>query len=85
MLPEVSASKPRKRVAPKASCRQDEAKAKLTLYVPADLAKRFAVHATYSDMDKSELFAAMIREHCRRFVVSDRAKSPDEATEEISA
>lgn len=85
MLSEVSASKPRKRVPAKPSCRQDEPKTKLTLYVAADLAKRFAVHATYSDMDKSELFAAMIREHCRRFVVSDRARCPDEATEDVSA
>ncbi len=85
MLSEVSTTKSKKRVLAKSSCRQDDPKMKLTLYIPADLAKRFAVHATYSDMDKSELFAAMIREHCRRFVVSDRAKSPDEATEEISA
>jgi hypothetical protein len=85
MLSEVSASKPRKRVPAKSSCRQDDPKTKLTLYVHADLAKRFAVHATYSDMDKSELFAAMIREHCRRFVVSDRAKFPDEATGDVSA
>ncbi len=78
-------AKPRKRLAAKSSSRSDEAQTKLTLYVPADLAKRFAVHATYSDMDRSELFAAMIREHCRRFVVSDRAKSPGDSPEEVSA
>jgi hypothetical protein len=77
--------KARKRSPAKASCRQDDLKTKLTLYVPADLAKRFAVHATYSDLDRSALFAEMIREHCKRFVVSDRAKAADEATQEVSA
>jgi hypothetical protein len=47
--------------------------------------QRFAVHATYSDMDRSALFAEMIREHCKRFIVSDRAKVADEAIQEISS
>ena len=74
MLTESLPAKTRKRAAAKSSTRSDDQKTKLTLYVPADLAKRFAVHATYSDMDRSELFSEMIREHCRRFVVSDRAE-----------
>jgi len=53
----------------------------VTLYLPADLAKRFAVHATYTDMDRSELFAEMVREHCKRFVVSDRSKGQDDNAE----
>ena len=71
--------KPRKRSVGKTANRQDEQKVKVTLYLPADLAKRFAVHATYSDMDRSELFAELIREHCKRFVVSDRLKTQEEA------
>jgi hypothetical protein len=78
-------AKPRRRSPAKTASRQDDQKVKLTLYVPADLAKRFAVHATYSDMDRSALFAEMIREHCKRFVVSDRAKAADEGTQEVSA
>lgn len=74
--------KPRKRSPGKTANRQDDTKVKLTLYVPADLAKRFAVHATYSDMDRSELFAEMIREHCKRYVVSDRSKAQDDAPAE---
>jgi hypothetical protein len=86
MVPESTSTKPRRRHAGKAASRQDEQKTKVTLYVPPDLAKRFAVHATYLDMDRSALFAEMIREHCKRFVVSDRqSKAADEATDEVSA
>jgi hypothetical protein len=84
-LTEAVPVKPRRRSAAKTASRQDDQKVKVTLYVPADLAKRFAVHATYTDMDRSALFAEMIREHCKRFVVSDRAKAADEATQEVSA
>lgn len=81
MNPEPQSTKPKKRGVAKTSSRQAEEKVKVTLYVSADLAKRFAVHATYSDLDRSALFAEMIREHCRRFVVSDRAKPQEEASE----
>jgi hypothetical protein len=80
MVHESTPAKSRKRNAVKTTNRQDESKVKVTLYIPADLAKRFSVHATYSDMDRSALFAEMIREHCKRFVVSDRQSKPsDEA------
>ena len=78
-------NKPRKRPVAKPSNRQGDHKVKVTLYLPADLARRFAVHATYTDMDRSALFAEMIREHCKRFVVSDRSKSQDEASESSAA
>jgi hypothetical protein len=78
---EPSIPKARKRSSAKTTSRQSEEKVKVTLYVSADLAKRFAVHATYTDMDRSALFAEMIREHCKRFVVSDRAKPQEDSTE----
>lgn len=81
MNAEPHTPKPRRRAAARTASRQDDQKVKLTLYVPADLAKRFAVHATYTDQDKSALFAEMIREHCKRFVVSDRAKGQEETSE----
>ncbi len=84
-LVESAPAKVRKRPPAKASSRQDDQKVKLTLYVSPDLAKRFAVHATYTDMDRSALFAEMIQQHCRRFVVSDRARSADGAADEVSA
>ena len=57
----------------KASGTQD-AKGKLTLYLPPELARRFAVHAEMTDLDKSELFVEMVRAHCRRFVVHDHGR-----------
>lgn len=81
MSGETTSPKPKRRNASKATTRQDDQKVKVTLYVPADLARRFATHAVYTDLDKSALFAEMIREHCKRFVVSDRAKVSDDQTE----
>lgn len=78
MSDEVTTPKTKRRAASKPASRQDGQKVKVTLYVPADLAKRFATHAVYTDLDKSALFAEMIREHCKRFVVSDRAKVSDD-------
>ena len=78
--------KTRKRASHKPSAHKEEAKTKLTLYVPSDLARRFAVHATYTDTDRSALFAEMIREYCKRFVVSDRqTKTVDDPIEEPPA
>ena len=76
---EPASGKPRRRQAAKPTTRQDVAKEKVTLYLPADLARRFSVHVTYSGMDRSEYFAEMIRQHCRRYVVSDRLKESGEA------
>lgn len=78
-------NKPRKRTVAKTSSRQDDQKVKVTLYLSADLAKRFAVHATYTDMDRSALFAEMVQVHCKRFVVSDRSKSQDDAADSSAA
>lgn len=82
MSGEALHAKPRRRATGKTASRQDDQKVKVTLYLPADLAKRFATHAVYSDMDKSALFAEMVREHCRRFVVSDRGKTSEGQAEE---
>ena len=67
-------ARPRRRQAAKASGPQDAQRVKLTLYLPVELAKRFGVHAEMMDLDKSELFAEMVRTHCRRFVVHDHGK-----------
>jgi hypothetical protein len=74
-------SKPRKRQNAKSSGRPDAPKEKVTLYLPAELARRFSVHVTYSGMDRSEYFAEMVRSYCKRYVVSDRLKGPGEAEE----
>jgi len=36
-------------------------------------------------MDRSALFAEMIREHCKRFVVSDRARAQDDIGDKSAA
>lgn len=79
MAAEPTPGKARKRPAAKTATRQDAPKEKVTLYLPADLARRFSVHVTYSGMDRSEYFADMVRQHCRRYVVSDRLKEAGEA------
>ena len=74
MTTEGNTGKPRKRQAVKASGPQDVQAVKFTLYLPAELARRFGVHAEMLDLGKSELFAEMVRAHCRRFVVHDHGR-----------
>lgn len=74
MTMDGQAARTRKRQSAKASGSQDAQKVKLTLYLPAELAKRFGVHAEMMDLDKSELFAEMVRSYCRRFVVHDHGR-----------
>ncbi|MBV8230888.1 MAG: hypothetical protein JO329_12945 [Planctomycetaceae bacterium] len=71
--------KSRKRPASKTASQHDDKRVKVTLYLPAELARRFAVHAVQTDMDKSELFAEMVRAHCSRYVVHDRGRGPGES------
>jgi hypothetical protein len=78
---EPAQGKTRKRSAAKATSRQDASKEKVTLYLPAELARRFSVHVTYSGLDRSEYFAEMVKSYCRRYVVSDRLKESGDAGE----
>jgi len=83
--PDATGPKPRKRPAARASSRPDAERLKLTLYLDADLSRRFTVHAAMTGVDRSTLFAEMVRAHCRRFVVSDRERGPGEAAEPDAA
>jgi hypothetical protein len=78
MSSEGNNAKPRRRSTSKASSPQNVKRVKLTLYLDTDLAKRFAVHAEMMEQDKSELFAEMVRTHCRRFIVHDRDRGSGE-------
>ncbi len=82
---EPAPGKTRKRSVAKATNRQDAPKEKVTLYLPAELARRFSVHVTYSGMDRSEYFAEMVKSYCKRYVVSDRLKVSGEAGEPTDA
>lgn len=75
----------RTRKAAKPSGREDGQAVKLTLSVPAELARRFGVHAEMVGLGKGELMAEMIRAHCRRFVVSDRGSGEGQGAETDAA
>jgi len=72
---------PRKRPPGKPAARQADPVVKITLQLPADLAKRFGVHAEMTGLNKSELFAELVKAGCRRFLVSDRGRGPGESAE----
>jgi hypothetical protein len=78
-------AKPRKRQAVKTASRPASAKVKLTLYVSVETAQRLAVHATMTSQDKSSLVETLIKDGCRRYVVSDRARSEETAGEGSAA
>lgn len=75
----------RRRAPVKPDPQQDGKPVKLTLQLPADLARRFGVHAEMTGLSKSELFAELVKAGCKRFVVSDRAQGPGEAAESDAA
>lgn len=52
---------------------------------PAELAKRFGVHAEMTGLSKSARFAELVRAGCKRFVVSDRERGPGEPAAEVDA
>lgn len=71
----------RKRIPSKPAGPQDDKPVKLTLTLPGDLARRFGVHAEMQGVSKSELFAQLVRDGCKRYVVSDReSRAGDLAT-----
>jgi hypothetical protein len=82
---DVQTPKTRKRTSAKVASRPDASRAKLTLYLDADLAKRFSVHAAMLGLDKSELFGELVKAGCKRFVVSDRERGPGETVDTEAA
>lgn len=78
MSADESPVKPRRRKPASPSSRLAAETTKLTLSVPADLARRFSIHAAAAGQSKAELFGEMIARHCTRYVVSDRARPAEE-------
>ena len=70
-------NKSRNRLRPKATTKPEE-KMKVTVYIDPELGRKFVVHATMTGVDRSTLFAEMVRKHCGRYVVSDRGAKPSE-------
>ena len=75
----------KRRILGKPADRQDEKTVKVTLGLPAELARRFGVHAEMTGLSKSALFAELVRAGCKRFVVSDRERGPGEPAADIEA
>jgi len=81
---ETAVKAPRKRAA-KASTREDASKAKCTLHLSPEAAKRIGITAVMTGQSLSGVVESLVMEHLRRFVVSDRAKSADQVMESVSA
>jgi hypothetical protein len=77
-LSEQVSGKPRRRSAAKTSGRQSGEKVKATIHLTLEASQRLTVHAAMMGMDRSELVEQLIREHLKRFVVSDRGGGPPE-------
>lgn len=80
MTAQLSKGKPRKRSGVKAAGRQSGEKVKATIHLTLEASQRLTVHATMTGMDRSELVEQLIRDHLKRFVVSDRGGAASELT-----
>lgn len=79
-LPETGSGKPRKRQAAKAAGRQGGEKVKATIHLTLEASQRLTVHAAMMGMDRSELVEQLIKDHLKRFVVSDRGGGASEGS-----
>ena len=77
--------KARRRGAAKAVTRQAAVKAKCTIHLSVEASQRLDIHATMMGMDRSSLVEQLIRDHLRRFVVSDRGGTESAADGEAAA
>jgi hypothetical protein len=84
-MEETFATQKPRRKAVKASVRPSGSKAKCTLVLSVEASQRLSIHSAMCGEDRSTLVDRLIKENLRRYVVSDRAKSDDQATMEVSA
>lgn len=77
---ETISGKPRKRSAVKAAGRQTGSKVKATIHLSLEASQRLTVHAAMMGLDRSELVEQLIRDHLKRFVVSDRGGGESEGS-----
>ncbi len=69
---EGNPTKTRKRQPAKTPNRQAAQKVKSTIHLTVEASQRLTVHAAMLGLDRSELMEQLIRDHLKRFVVSDR-------------
>ena len=79
------AAKTRRRAPAKAAGRQSVSKVKSTVHLSVEASQRLTVHATMMGLDRSELVEQLIRDHLRRFVVSDRGGASEPGPSETGA
>ncbi|MFN8390175.1 MAG: ribbon-helix-helix domain-containing protein [Bdellovibrionota bacterium] len=82
---ETMNGKPRKRSAVKAAGCQADSKVKATIHLSLEASQRLTVHAAMMGLDRSELVEQLIRDHLKRFVVSDRGGASDDSSPETTS
>lgn len=89
----ASPRKPRRQVA-RSTARPVEDKVKTAVLLSAEMKRRLEIEEVMSQRSQSEIVEELIREHIRRWVVSDRGNKPDnpaagesagQSTNEVSA
>lgn len=78
-IQEPASAKPRRRAAVKAAKNQSGEKVKATIHLSVEASQRLTVHAAMLGLDRSALVEQLIRDHLKRFVVSDRGGAADSA------
>jgi hypothetical protein len=84
-LSDAGSGKTRKRQAAKAAGRPSGEKVKATIHLTVEASQRLTVHAAMMGMDRSELVEQLIKDHLKRFVVSDRGGGSSEGSSSDSA
>ena len=76
--PEPQSPKSRKALDARAQKRTTGPKVKTSINMSVDAWQRLGIHATMMNMDRGELMEQLIRDHLKRYVVSDRGGLPSE-------
>ncbi len=79
------AGKGRKRVTVKTATEQKGKKVKSTIHLSVEASQRLDIHATMMGFDRSALVEKLINDYLRRYVVSDRGRTDETATDEAAA
>lgn len=73
-------SKTRRVSEPKPAKRTTGAKVKTSISISVEAWQKLGIHATMMNMDRGELMEQLIRDHLKRYVVSDRGGPSSEGS-----
>lgn len=82
---EAGGGKARKRSSAKAASRPAASKVKCTIHLTVEASQRLDIHATMMGMDRSSLVEQLVRDHLKRWIVSDRGGPDSDASGEAAA